>query len=382
MLLNFTPTINTTGGAEKIFCQMANFFVKNNIDVVAVCFDDKIGKPFYELDSKVMFVNCGLYIKNDRPFLYKVKRSIIINKNKRHDYDDIVLNRIKMKRILPIIRQEKPDLIISYCVEATYFLFQYCNVEIPVITMLHGNPKAIMAGQDDKRVSALLKSTYVQVLTPGFVDYMTKRYGTGNYIYIPNPVSQIDIECISERQNVIINVARFDENKNQLLLIEAFSRLPICYSEWKLNLWGSREFDQEYYNLCYNKAMELKLLDRINFCGVTEDIQTELLKAKIFAFPSKSEGFPLALAEAMSAGITPVVLRNCAGCNELVIDGCNGLLCDNYANDLSEKLRFLIEYEDKRVLMGKEAHEDMKRFRAESVWDMWLNICLKYCNDD
>lgn len=50
-----------------------------------------------------------------------------------------------------------------------------------------------------------------------------------------------------------------------------------------------------------------------------------LRECHIFAFPSLSEGFPLAIAEAMSCGLVPIV-ADTSGPNEIVEDGQNGLV--------------------------------------------------------
>ena len=57
MLLDFLKVVNSAGGAERVFCNMANEFVNRGYDVYAVCCDWEQGKPFYELDEQVRFIN-------------------------------------------------------------------------------------------------------------------------------------------------------------------------------------------------------------------------------------------------------------------------------------------------------------------------------------
>ena len=59
MLFTTGTVINTAGGAEKIFFEMANNFAKSH-NVCAVAFDDTKGKPFWKINNNVKFYNIGL----------------------------------------------------------------------------------------------------------------------------------------------------------------------------------------------------------------------------------------------------------------------------------------------------------------------------------
>ena len=57
MLVNFLKVVNSAGGAERVFCNMSNEFVRRGYEVYAVCCDWEDGTPFYELDGRVNFIN-------------------------------------------------------------------------------------------------------------------------------------------------------------------------------------------------------------------------------------------------------------------------------------------------------------------------------------
>ena len=59
--------------------------------------------------------------------------------------------------------------------------------------------------------------------------------------------------------------------------------------------------------------------------------------ASVCAFPSKYEGFPLALTEAMSAGLPCVGFKSCTGVNGLIVDGENGFLVEDGICDFAKK---------------------------------------------
>lgn len=135
----------------------------------------------------------------------------------------------------------------------------------------------------------------------------------------------------------------------------------------------------------YTKALQklisvYHLEDRIIFCGTTKEIRKCLSQVDIFAFPSAFEGFPLALTEAMTMGIPSIGYRSCSAVNELIKHGENGFLCEDGINDFAEKLEILIKSQELRIQMGAKAHEDMKAYAPNKIWDMWETLICKYTN--
>jgi len=80
-------------------------------------------------------------------------------------------------------------------------------------------------------------------------------------------------------------------------------------------------------------AEELGLTDNIEFLGKRNSAEAILARSKIFVLTSKSEGLSIAMAEAMAAGVVPVV-ANVGELGDLVVDGVNGYLIE--PNDISE----------------------------------------------
>jgi len=74
-------------------------------------------------------------------------------------------------------------------------------------------------------------------------------------------------------------------------------------------------------------AKELGIDNRIAFLGWQshEQLMEQYKQANLFLFPSRHEGMPNAVLEAMASGL-PVIASRIAGNEELVIDGKTGLL--------------------------------------------------------
>jgi glycosyltransferase involved in cell wall biosynthesis len=72
-------------------------------------------------------------------------------------------------------------------------------------------------------------------------------------------------------------------------------------------------------------AAELALDGRLAFTGWSEEARAQLASFDVFVLPSRYEGFPLAVVEAMMAGL-PVVASDVGSVREAVRDGATGLL--------------------------------------------------------
>jgi len=92
-----------------------------------------------------------------------------------------------------------------------------------------------------------------------------------------------------------------------------------------------------------SKAGRLGLTDNIEFHGKIKDVEKILAHSRIFVLTSKSEGMSIAMAEAMSAGVVPVV-ADVGELSDLVIDGVNGYLIEpNNINEYAVKCMSLLQ---------------------------------------
>lgn len=112
-------------------------------------------------------------------------------------------------------------------------------------------------------------------------------------------------------------------------------------------------------------AAELGIETRVHLLGLRDDVDRLLAAADLFVQPSRSEGLPLAVLEAMAAGL-PVVATQVGGMAEAVVDGETGILVEPARPDeLARALRLLLESEALRTRMGRAA-----RARAEAEFSV------------
>ncbi len=104
---------------------------------------------------------------------------------------------------------------------------------------------------------------------------------------------------LSEKDLTILFVGRIEFKKNLSKLVEGFARFLQEYPDWKLVLAGKKGLGSEEVEA---KVAELGLADNVVFTGyISEDEKRFLLeKCRVFAFPSKYEGFGLPILEAFA----------------------------------------------------------------------------------
>jgi glycosyltransferase involved in cell wall biosynthesis len=167
----------------------------------------------------------------------------------------------------------------------------------------------------------------------------------------------------TESDRLIVSVARLDPQKNPLGLIDAFAGALASDPEWHLLLVGDGSLRAE----AEARAKSLGLAARVHFMGVREDIDALLPACDFFALASLWEGMPMAIIEAMAAGL-PVAATAAGGVPELVGDGVTGLLAlPGDTQGLSDAMALLARDHEKRLELGRAAHERAADFGLDRM---------------
>ena len=355
LLINIDRFYDAKGGTEKVLCDMANALKDKGHEIEILFCDNKSGDIPFPLRNDIKLTNVGCGFNKKLNLFERFKRLFIRTKKERHIFDANILDPKFAERIKPALEKSAPDVIVSYQIEGTRVLMNHIHTNVPVITMLHFNPIYKLEKYSDNTLKALSQSTYVQVLLNSYINATQKYIKTDNIVCIPNAVPQFEY-VKKEKNKTIIHVGRFSKiHKRQHLLIEAFSKIAHEYPEWTVEFWGEPDAEQKYYKSCIKMINEYKLNDKIKFCGTTNNISKKLAMAEIFVFPSATEGFSLALTEAMSIGLPVIGYNNCPSVNELIIDRHNGILCDDGVEALATAIKKLIQNETLRIKYGANA---------------------------
>ena len=206
----------------------------------------------------------------------------------------------------------------------------------------------------------------VIVQTKSAKNIIYKKYYKSNIKVIPNPITPTnDVMPMSKKKLTIINVGYLGGKKNQNLLIDFFSLIdPIVTKNWTLEFIG----DGPNRAALENKVEKLKLSNKIFFKGKVKNVSKYYNSSSIFAFCSHSEGFPNALAEAMSYGCACISFDCIAGPSDLIDDGTNGFLIDIENNkSYVDKLHNLMSDYNLRKKFSENSLKKVKLFDSKKI---------------
>ncbi|GEM_PF-126350 len=187
---------------------------------------------------------------------------------------------------------------------------------------------------------------------------------------IPNGVDS-ELFNADAHENVsarIFSVGRIVHQKGLDLAMHALSGLMELDWEWRI------AGDGPQIGLLKSLAERLGIQGRIRFIGWQshDRLVEHYAWANLFLFPSRHEGMPNAVLEAMASGL-PVIASRISGNEELVVDRETGLLVPSENVDaLREALRILILDADMRQWMGAAS-----RRRVEDNYN-WESVAKQY----
>ncbi len=381
LLANFTKMVDDTGGLAKVTSLFANEMNRRGHQVTLIYSDEQIGDFHYPICNQIEKYDLrqqGLKRIKFPPKL-RLKREWfrLFNKEKARIINNKFAREYFMKPLQSILERVNPDIIISFQPAATKLLIVDLDVRIPIITMSHGNPEDYFRGYPIEEIRAIENCAMNQVLLPSFKEHLLSHLPNAKATVIGNAIPQyknaVDLNIQKERYRIGF-IARLTKNHKQPhLLIEAFCKIAKTYPDWELVLWGETE-SKIYYKQMKLMIARYGLENRIKFLGVTTDVEGALESCDIFAFPSAYEGFGLSLGEAMSKGLPVIGFKTCSAVNELILDGYNGILCEDGVAGLQVGLRILMNNRELRIIYGKNARDSMKKYSPQIIWDEWERL--------
>jgi glycosyltransferase involved in cell wall biosynthesis len=134
----------------------------------------------------------------------------------------------------------------------------------------------------------------------GRIFILRNAIDTGKYKFNADARKCIRKELgIPENTFVILQVARFSEEKNHHFMLDVFRALSETRSDTKLVLTGDGRLKQA----CEAYSRMLGVEDKVIFTGRRQDVPALLSAADVFVLPSLFEGFPVSAMEAQASGL-------------------------------------------------------------------------------
>ena len=206
----------------------------------------------------------------------------------------------------------------------------------------------------------------------GALESMASYVPKSKLFFVPNPVSFPSASVDnSRREKVILNVARLTRQKAQDVLLNAYARVVARAPEWKLLIVGEGRDKDELHAL----ASSLGLSDRVAWIGWIPEIERYYERAGIFVLPSRFEGTPNALLEAMSFGLPSIIANGSPGPLEHIADGENGLVVPvDDEKRLAEAILRLISSRELRDRLGASARRTIEALNNDDIQVAWSTV--------
>ncbi len=200
-------------------------------------------------------------------------------------------------------------------------------------------------------------------------------------VLLPPPVKDIflALERKRPREKTILFTGRLnDRRKNIGFLLDIFKGYAKEHPETKLLLIS--QFPPEEDMMKRINALGDKVIIKIG----EKDIIPYYKNASVFFLPSHQEGFGIALAEAMAAGI-PVIVTKCGGPEDIVRHGENGFLLERGdAQGAVKYLDIMLNDQDESERLGRAGKEFIRNYlskdRIFSVIGSEYNVFLQSGN--
>lgn len=381
MRITFVISSLGGGGAERVVSNMANYWVNKDWEVtILTLFHGR--EPFaYDLDPRV----------THRDLL------TVLSTNPRPDVESLLALKDLLKTLTPsertvllrdlvlivalrhAILKTDPQVVISFIdVTNIRVLLALYRLNVPVIVSERCDPRQVSTGHEgwDGLRHRLYANAHRIVLldkesSTYFCDEVRRRCSV-----IPNAVlhpgnSAPETGEPGKQRKILLAMGRLEREKGFDFLLQAFSRVAPQQPLWSLHIWGQGDLRESLEAL----ADDLGLGEKVQFHGFTPNPYQVMRQSDLFVLPSRFEGFPNVLLEAMACGL-PVVSFDCpTGPSQIVRHGIDGVLVPGSdVGALISALNRLMENECERQDLARRAPEVLERFSVQRVMGLWEDL--------
>lgn len=351
----FITTSISYGGASKILCFIANSLHERGYDVNIANLKTTGKNDTYNQEIR------------DEISVYDISSSINDNSFLGRRFSRIQ-NIIKLYNLA---KGKKVDVLIGFTILPNFMASLVGKLlGIPSIMSERGDPfRTFSTSHSDKFRKRIIEKCDGGVFqTDGAMGFYSDELKKKS-IVIPNPIF-IDHIPNNQKERSIISLGRLDNfQKRYDVMISAFKLFTERHPNIPLYIYGQGPDYEKIMKWCE----EADIIEKVKFCGVTNDSLDTLSRFSIFLITSDFEGISNSLLEAMAVGLACVSTDHSPGGAKLLIqDHLNGLLVP--CGDSQAIANALSEYVENNSLMescGQEAKKVIERFSPVKIVDMW-----------
>lgn len=380
--------LDKIGGAEKALANVANLLSESGYEVLCVGERSVRLESIYKLHEGIRICNLngsGRELCGTRK--YKILRELtkpLIKKGLVRNYYEGDILKQKAAKLQVLLDQEQPDFLVAFSKDDASIL-KHVQVKMgKTAVVLQGGErdiKQLLEPQNKDMAAGLQKADFCLVLLPYQKKLLQAKFPHLRIYVVHNEIVVPEIVEKTESKKIVM-LARMIPEKRPDLLIKAFA-LTLADSSsqgqrgseenWTVHLYG-RFLKADFENKIKKLIKDLKLEEKVFLEGETKIPAQVLNQAAIFAFPSASEGFGLALAEAMAAGVPCLAATDCLAACILLERGECGVLRAPEPVAFAQGLKQLMEQKDLRQKLGARGREAVRKYSREMLKKKWEQI--------
>jgi len=349
------------GGAERVISLLASHWAAAGWHVAICTFDAPGDAVYHRLDERITLIRLG----HAERAVTMVGRSVLLAR--------------RVVRLRAALLSERPDAVLSFLTKINAItLAATIATGLRVAACERNNPARQNAHPLWNLALRLLlrRADSIVAQTKRALGHIPASL-RGKAIVIPNPIeTPPGVPAPHDTQGImrLVAVGRLTPQKGFDLLIEAFSLVGPAHPGWQLDIWGEGAERRTLDRLIRASPVA----DRIVLRGVSGIQGGWAEDASAFVLPSRYEGFPNVLGEAMACGL-PVVAFDCPyGPRELVRNGYDGLLVqtENVAA-LARTLDRVMATPWLRCMLGENAARSARRFAPAQITHQWETLLAR-----
>ena len=215
--------------------------------------------------------------------------------------------------------------------------------------------------------------------------FLQKRYPNNNLT-----ASCSNVYINNQSDNVLENRIKKIKNSNfkKIIIGQAVNSIDVKYKGEHLILYAMKELEKYGYNIEFQVAgpgsgdflislsKKLKIENKLKLLGVMkkEELIEWMKNIDLYVQPSKQEGLPRSVIEAMSVAC-PCLGSNIAGIPELLDKEC--LFIPNNIGQISEKIEYIMS-RDILIYQAKHNFDKAKKYNIESITEKRNDIFKQY----
>lgn len=360
------------GGAEGVICTLANKLTERGHDVTLITTQ-----------------NCHIYPINNKVNVIEAcewEYDTFVGNIFTRIYKKIANRFLDFFYLRKIIKEIRPDLVMSFLLRWLFFLILLCKGRIPMV-FADRNAAQYKFARNDFLIRHILFrfADVVQVMSRYDKAWLRNRYK--HIVPMPNPlrftpISDTEYVNSFDKRKHILACGRLVPQKGFDKLIESFSMIANKYPEWNIDICGEDSDTSNYSGTIRKIVANNHLESRVNFLGFLKNVDCLMRSHSIFCLSSKHEGFPNVLSEAMANGMACVSFDIVTGPSEIIVDNVDGVIVENQnVEALAEALSMLIDSRELRFSYGLHAIENIKRFNCDNIVTKWEKMFITIIKD-